>query len=40
MIVSADALGILVFLSVLVVTLAPLVLLVFWLRDYKGGDLW
>jgi hypothetical protein len=40
MIISADALGILITLATLMVAAAPVILLVLWVMDKQGGKLW
>ncbi|MES9945371.1 MAG: hypothetical protein ABW080_10475 [Candidatus Thiodiazotropha sp.] len=40
MIISADALGILIMIATLMVAAAPVILLVLWLMDKKQGRLW
>jgi hypothetical protein len=40
MIITADALGILITVATLMVAVAPVVLLVLWMKDKKGGRLW
>jgi hypothetical protein len=40
MIISADALGILITIATLMVALAPIILLALWMVDKQGGKLW
>ena len=40
MTISADALGILITVATLMVAVAPVILLVLWLMDKRGGKLW
>jgi hypothetical protein len=40
MIISVDALGLLITVATLVVAAAPIILLVLWVADKRGGTLW
>jgi hypothetical protein len=40
MIISAESLGILIISATVLVAAAPVILLVLWFRDKKGGTLW
>lgn len=38
--ISSTTLGLLITIATLMVAVAPVLLLVLWFRDRKGGDLW
>lgn len=40
MIISPDILGILVVAATVMLAAVPLLLLLFWIQDLKGGKLW
>ena len=40
MIISADALELLIVAATTLAAAAPIILLVLWLKDRKGGNLW
>ena len=40
MIISSNMLGALIVMATVLVALAPVVLIVLWIRDRKGGKLW
>ena len=40
MTISPDALDVLITISTLLVAIAPVILVVFWFKDRKGGKLW
>ena len=40
MMISATALEILITVSTLLVAVAPVILILLWLKDKKGGNLW
>jgi hypothetical protein len=40
MIISPDMLGLLVLAATVMVAAVPVILLLFWIKDFKGGNLW
>ena len=40
MIIPPDILGALVVVATTLVAAVPIILLLFWIRDWKGGKLW
>ena len=40
MIISADALELLIVAATTLAAAAPIILLILWLKDRKGGNLW